>query len=313
MMAEVQQLVSMLDRTQSVDSGLRGQIDFLLREMPNYDPNFFFHDWLAEFYGAIDFGALRRALSDRGLALGGSGACYDIDTIGLTDPVAISLFDGTGNDHGQRLALFDMLDGSRVFHRDLIIRSDAPPPATEDGMSEVSYYFEGRMEPVETEAGPGTRYHFENDSSAVTTNPGTRAVVARLVEADRQDVTYADLLAGCGLDEPDLRTELARLCSALAVKAHAGPQRFVRHPGERPRAGALIRAMFARGTAAATLRGAAAVAHDNESRYCLALCDGTRTRAEIADAMTERFGREMTVGQVDAAIDHFAQRAVFEA
>lgn len=313
MMAEVQQLVTMLDRTQSASSGLRGQIDFLLRELPNYDPNFFFHDWLAEFYDAVDFSALRTALAERNLKFGGSGACYDIGTLGLADPDAAALIDRAGPDHSERLALFDTLDGGRVFHRDLIIRSDTPPPAAADGASEVTYSFEGRMEPVETEAGPGTRYYFENDSSAVTTDPNTRAVVARLAEADRQDVSYADLLAGCGLSEPDLRIELTRLCSALAVKAHAGPQSFVRHPGEHPRAGALVRAMFARGTAAATLRGAAAVAHDNETRYCLALCDGTRTRAEIAAAMTERFGSATSVAQVDAAIDHFAQRAVFEA
>jgi SAM-dependent methyltransferase len=313
MKARAQAIIAILDRTQSADSGLRGQIDFLLQTIEGYDPNFFFHDWLAEHYAPVDPAAFRGDLAKRGLMLAGSTACYDIGTHAIADATARALVEAQGDDHGARLAVLDMLDGGRVFHRDLIVRTDAPPVATRDGLRELSYCYEGRIEPVETEAGPGTRYIFEGDTEVVTTGRATRAVVERLVQADMQDVPYGALLADCGLDEPTLRNELTRLCSALAVKPHAAPERFVRHPGDRPCAGRLVRAMFARGTFAATLRSAAAVAGDNESRYFLVLCDGSRTRAEIAAAMTERFGKETSLDEVDAAVEHFARRAAFEA
>lgn len=309
---EVSQLLDMLDRTQSAESSLRGQIDFIRGAIEDLDPYFIFHDWLGEHYNALTLDDVGAALAQRGLQIGGSADCYDIRTVDLIDPAAAAFVEALGDDPVARLAAFDMLDGGRVFHRDLIVRSDAPPPAADDGITELSFSFDGRIEAVRTKDGPATRIVLA-ETEAVTPSPVTRAVLEQLARAEHGDVSFADLLAGCGLGEPVLKAELARLCSVLAVKAHAGPARFTPHPGERPRISALARAMLTRGNAVASLRGTAVLVGDEETHYCLSLCDGTRTRADVSEAFKAKFGKELPAALVDAAVTHFARRGLFEA
>ena len=111
--------------------------------------------------------------------------------------------------------LVDLTADARLVPADgELVRADGQTlRGRKDGTTTVRVEVGGRAVavPVQvTGAGTPRRYHFENDSSAVTTNPDTRAVVARLVAADRQDVSYADLLATCGLPEAALRTELLK-------------------------------------------------------------------------------------------------------
>ena len=71
--------------------------------------------------------------------------------------------------------------------------------------------------------------------------------------------------------------------------------------------------MLTLGDRAVNLRGNEVQAPDVETRYMIALCDGTRTRDEIAAAMAEGLEKEIQLEDVDKTINHLARMRAFEA
>lgn len=306
------ELIGMLARAQRKTSRLQVQLDLLIKDMPKFEPGYFFHDWLAEHYAPVDLRDFIAAAASRNLMLAGSVAGYDLVVDDL-DPDARSLIDRLGDNWGERLAAFEMLHGGHIFHRDLLVRADAPPPAAPDGITGVSFAFTGSREEVAAEDGKAITYTAGEDIMVTTATPSTIAVLDCLWAAESAEVGYADILRETGVDEAKLRQILLFLNALSMVEANATPQPFVVHPGERPRAGHMVRVMLELGDRAASLRCSGIEADQPETRYCLVLCDGTRTREEIAATMTAAFGKEITVEMVDAAIASFARRRVFEA
>ena len=115
----------MLNRSQRDTSRLQAQLDPLVKDLPSFDPAYFFHDWLAEHYAPIDLKQLmplaRASISDCRVSRRLRLHLDDLD-----DDARGSR---TGKDAGERLVLLDILHGGHIFHRDLFIRADAPPEA----------------------------------------------------------------------------------------------------------------------------------------------------------------------------------------
>jgi hypothetical protein len=113
--------------------------------------------------------------------------------------------------------------------------------------------------------------------------------------------------------DEDLRKILLTTCTLSLLTPHSTPQPFVLNAGERPRAGLLARTMFSLGDRAVNLRGNEVEATDTETRCMMMLCDGTRTRAEIAIEMSEALGKTIDIESVARTIDLLAGMRAFEA
>ena len=174
--------------------------------------------------------------------------------------------------------------------------------------AELSFAFDGTREEMDTDEGPAVQF-----SASPTVDPSTIAVLDCLLDTGGAELSYAEIQRRTGVTGEDLRKILIEAVATRLVAVHATPQPFVLEPGERPRSGILARVLLSRGELALSLRGTSVDIPDRESELCLALCDGTRTRAEIAAAMTEELGTPIPPLWVDAIVRHLARDGAFEA
>lgn len=311
-MKEAATVIDMINRSLRPDSKMRDHIDFVMQIMLNTKAGYFYHDWLAEHYRPIDLRQLIADSAAHGLKIAGSAANYDLDVPDLDDE-AKAMLDSFGDDHGARLLAIDLLRGPSIFHRELFVRTDAPPPPVTDGYKAVTYGFEGSREDTQTEAGPVTRY-FLSDTFSVTINTArSRAVLDLLYLNQPAEFTYDEILEHTKVDPDWLRSTLFELCRNNFIVTRSTPAPFTLEPGERPVAAPLVRAMADRGERIIAHRSADVEADKLETRLLFALSDGTRTRTEIAVAMSELLGRDVPLAMVEGAVAHYARRRMFSA
>jgi SAM-dependent methyltransferase len=304
--------IGMLNRSQRDSSRLQAQLDVLIKDFPSFDPAYFFHDWLAEYYAPIDLHQFIPLAKANRLGIAGSASGYELLLDDL-DEEASGAVDVFGGDPGQRLAALDVLYGGNIFHRDLMIRTDTPPEPAPDGITELSFAFTGTREEVKADEGPAIKYASGEKAMVTTNTPSTIAVLDYLYNAGSAEIAYSELLARTGVRDEDLRRIMLTISTLALVTPHSTPQPFVLKPGERPRAGLLARTMLTLGDRAVNLRGNEVQAPEPETQYMVALCDGTRTRAEIAALMTIGLEKEIRVEMVDGAINNLARMRAFEA
>ncbi|HEY0467664.1 MAG TPA: class I SAM-dependent methyltransferase [Polyangiaceae bacterium] len=304
--------IDLLGRNQRRGSALREQLKSLSESLPSFHPGYFYHDWLAPHYYPVELPALLQTLADKGLANAGSANNYDLDFSEL-DEAAQKVIEACGSDHGQRLAALGALHGSHMFQRDLIMQRAAPPLPVENALRALSYAFSGTRREEQTEQGPAVVFERNPRSSISTADGDLIAVLECLRERSPAELSYDLLSARSGVEPRVLERILLRLCACNLISAHSTPQPFTLKPGERPRAGLLLRTMLTTSAYAAGLRGTKVEASAPETRYCLSLCDGTRTRSEIATAMSRRFATAIPEALVASAIAQFANQRVFEA
>jgi SAM-dependent methyltransferase len=304
--------IALLSKHQRRDSALREPLKVLSDSLAGFHPGYFYHDWLAEYYDPVDLSAHLRVLAEKGLALAGSANNYDLDLTDL-DEAAQALVDSCGADRGQRLLALGALHGSHMFHRDLIMHRAAPPPLIADGVRALSYAFTGTRHEQRIDDKPALVFQRNPRSFVSTADPALIAVLDCLRERSPAELSYETLSAGCALPGEALDHILLRLCAINLVTAHASPQPFTLTPGDRPRAGSMLRTMLSDHASAPGLRGTKVEAAAPETRYLLRLCDGTRTRAEIAAAMSREFKATIPVAMVAGAIAQFASQRIFEA
>ena len=303
-------LVATLARNQSDGSRLAEQLANLLQAAPGYEPAYFFHDWLSECYSpsaVADFAASAAAV---GLAFLGDADMLDLHAADL-DREAIALLDREGDDRAARNATMDILRGSHMFRRDLLIRKGAKTLQT-DPLRQMSFAFLGSRAEVNTERGPAIRFA-KGDHIAITVSGGEKqAVFDTLNHMAPAEIGFEALLAKSGASEEELRQALTNGLITDLIDAHVTPQPFVLDPGERPVAGRLVRTMLAQSSEAISLRHTNFSGKQEPTRLMLTLCDGTRTRAEIAAAMSQRYGTTIAPDVVNAAIRTLSASRLFE-
>jgi hypothetical protein len=97
------------------------------------------------------------------------------------------------------------------------------------------------------------------------------------------------------------------------LEIHATEPPYTLTPGERPRAGALVRQMARMGEWTVNLRHLRVNITTNATRLLLVLCNGTLDRAELAARMTAELEQEVSLQTVADGIEELAQRYLFEA
>ena len=304
--------IAVLSKNQRRESALREPLRLLSEGLESFHPGYFYHDWLAEYYDPVDLPALLPVLAERGLALAGSANNYDLDVSDLDD-AARAIIEACGFDRGQRLVALGALHGSHMFHRDLLVHSEAPPPPIAEGVCALSYAFTGTRQEERIDDTATVRFQRSPRSFVSTADPDLIAVLDCLRVSSPAELSYETLRARSGVHGGALDGILRRLCAVNLITAHASPQPFTLTPGERPRAGLLVRTMLSHDDHAAGLRGTKVEASAPQTRYLLRLCDGTRTRSELASAMGREFEAVIPESLVAGAIAKFASQRVFEA
>jgi SAM-dependent methyltransferase len=198
----------------------------------------------------------------------------------------------------------DLLAG-RAFRQTLLCRAGAPADDAIDTARLERLWFtatddagigEARGtepaagdEPAESPAGDG------DDAAAVygaevgepVTNGSTGpAAVAQLALARPRSLSFAEVRRALGGTDPaHLAEALWRAFRAGEVELSAAPARHVTVPGERPEASPVARWQAARGPELTSLRHDPVRLGDPLGRQLVRLCDGTRDRAALVDAL----------------------------
>ena len=308
-------LLTLLARNQRPESRLKGQLDQLLNDLRSFDPGYFYHDWLAEFYAPIALDAFEADVAANGLRRVGDAAMYDMFT-GDLDDEARAMVEACGDDIPRRSTLLHMLRGSHVFRREMLVRADAPPPAVDwtDAVRTLSFVYLGTREELPEDDGrTATRYSDGPEGFVVAREPTLVVTMDALLKHSPNELTFDQLLAITGIENETLANLLRGIATLTVIDAHATAQNFVAEPGDHPRAGLLVRAMMANGSQAITLRHSKFVASHDATRVLLTLCDGTRDRDELVQIMSEQFDTPFDRAKIDGAIANFAAFRVFEA
>lgn len=308
-------LLTLLARNQRPESRLKGQLDQLLNDLGSFDPGYFYHDWLAEYYAPVSLDAFGAEAAASGLRRVGDAAMYDMFT-GDLDDEARAMVEACGDDIPRRSALLHMLRGSHVFRREMLVRADAPPPAVDwaDAVRSLSFVYLGTREELpEGDGRIATRYSDGPEGFVVAREPALVATMDALLQHSPNELTFEQLLTITGLESEALANLLRGIATLTVIDAHATAQNFVTEPGDYPRAGQLVRAMMAAGSQAITLRHSKFVASHDATRVLLALCNGARSRDELVQVMSEQFDTPFDRTKIDGAIANFAAFRVFEA
>ena len=206
----------------------------------------------------------------------------------------------------------DLLAG-RAFRQTLLCRADAPldeaiDPARlarlwfgatesagigEAGAAaddEVAAGLETPAEEHPDRADGGTGYAPSRNGS---TGP---AAVAQLALVRPRTMAFDELRATLGDVEPDtLAAELWRAFRAGELELSAAPMRHVTAAGERPEASPVARWQAANGAELTSLRHEPVRLDDPLGRFLVRLCDGTRDRPALVEALVAGVGSELAL------------------
>jgi SAM-dependent methyltransferase len=304
------ELVGVLAANQHSGSRLKLQLDSLVEQMPHYDPGYFFHDFLAEFYGPVTVAEFGAAAAASGLTLAGDVGLTDI-FIGDLEDRGRAMVEAAGADLIARASLLDMLRGGQTFRKSLLVRRDAPPPPADDRLADLTFAYLGNNETGTDEIGPFTKFYIGTDVYMIVRGTDDLAVVAALEKVAPNELSFDEVVAQSGLARETVLPILEKVVTLGLVTIHATPQNFVVVPGERPLAAPLVRAMMPLGDWSFTLRHAKLIAELEPTRIFLTLCDGTRTREDLAAAMSAHYGEAVPLERIDAVIADLGPRRVF--
>jgi SAM-dependent methyltransferase len=304
------ELTALLARTQSSGSYSKPAFDTLTQEFPKFDPAYFLHDWLEEHYAPIALGELFAVAGKAGLAYAGDARMIDFYLDGLDDD-ALALLDAHRDDAAKRHEILDLMRGDRIFHEDIFVRADAPPPAESDPWSILTFAFIGERK--EASDGGAVEYTVGKSTSfrAAIDSPTAR-ILDVLHAMSPNEATASEIAARSGVKIGIVQGLLSMLCVGI-VDAHASPENFAAKPGPVPRASRFIRGTVRSSRTTTTLRHAPLELDDDFVRLLLMHCDGTCSRNAIAAALSQALKTDVPLAYVDHAIQRLAARPLFEA
>lgn len=292
------------------DPALLKEIAYLKTAMPSY----LFHEYLADFNTALDFGQFAEQLARHGLRYVGEAGPRSA-VVELEDAWGLSPEGMAGRWHDAEAALDDAL--STRFRRALICRDDAAyaqPPAA--GKLDALAFYADLASDEELDLESATAQHFANPAGNIfpVTEPAMKAALMALAGAYPDSLAYPALLEAAqrvlaefgargAVAEGAFRDALFQLVMAHGVMPGISFRAYAGAPGERPRANDLAR-LQAR-SPGWVVSGARHVAMDLDApgRTLLALLDGSRTPEALAAAMQREMaasGSELSPETVSA-------------
>lgn len=306
------ELLALLSRTQREDSFLRQQLDILQRTFRTFELGYFLHDWLEETYAPISPGDVNALAGAAGLRFAADARLFDLH-LRDWDEEALA-FLNSRESLASRHETMHLLDGHRIFREDLFVRADAPPPPEADPWPILTFSFIGDRTQSEDDGVTTTRYTIsEGNYIDVRGRSDESDILALLLSITPNEMSADEVAARTGLDAARTREVLRELVVVGLVDAHASRQNFTSEPGDKPRVSQLVRGtILDRNVRPATLRHTSIEPQGDFTRLLLLMCDGTRTRVEIAAAMTNTIGQEVSVEEVDKAIAETAVLPLFE-
>ena len=188
----------------------------------------------------------------------------------------------------------DLLAG-RPFRQTLLCRADAPLDDAIDPARLVRLRFRATEE-AGIGTSPGAQDGADTQHDRGTTRNGSSgpAAVPRLVLAHPGSLGFEELHELLGGPDPDaLTAELWRAFRAGEVELSAAPDRHVAVASERPEAAAVARWQAARGPELTSLSHEPVRLDDPLGRLLIRLCDGTRDRTALVDALVAGVGSEL--------------------
>ncbi len=304
-------LINLMKANQREDSRLAIVLDELMEDAHRFQRGYFFHDWLAEFYDPVSVVDFAIAAGRAGLLFAGDSRLRDLYENDLDDN-GRQLVAAAGDDRVARNMTLDMLRGSHPFRQDILVRADAPPAQRADGLERLWFGFSGTREEAELDGRRAIRYRYGGDQHSTITDPRRIAILDALVDQAPGLLDYETLRRRSGASA-EFAALLRRCIITSAVEIHATPPPFVIAPGERPRASRLLQVMAGGAPMGISLRHRSLGFDSPITRLLLTLADGSRTRAQIAEAMSATLGEHVDEAKVAGAVSHFAASGVFEA
>jgi SAM-dependent methyltransferase len=200
----------------------------------------------------------------------------------------------------------DVLAG-RAFRQTLLCRADAPADDAIDPTRLERLWFTATEDagigdaPGDAEAEDDDAVYDAAAGAPVTNGSTGPAAVAQLALARPRALSFAELRGALGGTDPaHLAEALWRAFRGGEVELSAAPARHVTVVSARPEASPVARWQAARGPELTNLRHDPVRLDDPLGRALVSLCDGTRDRAALVDALVHAVGRELalTVGGV---------------
>jgi 2-polyprenyl-3-methyl-5-hydroxy-6-metoxy-1,4-benzoquinol methylase len=247
------------------------------------------HDDLGEFWDPLWFWEFAEHAGRHGLEFVGEADLSGLRSESLPEGMDAEVWRLAGGDRVAFETLSDLLT-ARPFRQSVLCRAGA-------GVT---------REPSPQRA---ARLHWAARPNAEPLEVGLVADAFAILDRERPyAVSFAALRDELGAEPEALGEALLDGFRRERLMPHAGPLRAARDPGQRPEASRLARWQAASGVEELTSLGYTTVRMDEPAaRALIELLDGTRDRAQIAAALRERTGLELTLEDLDANLRELAR------
>ena len=299
-----------------------------LRSILERSPTHFFHDELSEFNNRFYFHEFVQDAARHGLQFLSEARLASIQ-VGAFPPEAVEKMRAFS--HDDELAREQYLDFIKLrnFRQSLLCHSAVRLDRRLDSSPVRKMLAASGVKPAsahpDVTSVSAEEFQFPGGGKISTNNPLAKAAMLHLGRIWPQAISFSDLLrtarslsgrdsAGEPLeDDADwLANMLLKLYAANFAELHTHVPSFVTKPSGKPVATALVRAQLRFGPHVTTLRHASISVDDESGRHLLSLLDGTRDRAQLLAAMSERF-EGVTAERLQSSLEELAEAALLEA
>lgn len=306
--ARAHELLQLLASTQGTRSRLSATLSVVLEKWSEYNPAYIFHDWLAENYEPVSARGFEAAAQRAGLQVFADAGLEDSYIADLDESGRMLLTQQTSA--SGRFEALDMLRGDKTFRRTLVVRRDAPPPPSKGDFGMLRFGFRGTRELVE---GKGIRYTDLGGTALLAGNTFEQAIMEAIVARAPDEMTFDEIAQATRLPPAELAIRFRALVKVGLVGCNATPQPFVAVPGERPVVAPFARLMARHGDFVITQRHQSYAGLGIPVREVMVLFDGTRTREDIANHLSEASNSKVSLKEIEDAVGELARQALFVA
>jgi 2-polyprenyl-3-methyl-5-hydroxy-6-metoxy-1,4-benzoquinol methylase len=287
--ARAQQLYKFLKDQRATEADTYGTLlDLLLPALAEGPLYRLVHDDLGEFWDPVWFWQFAEHAGRHGLEFVGEADLSGLRSESLPEGVDAEVWRLAGDDRVAFETLSDLMT-ARPFRQSVLCRAGA-------GVS---------WEPSPDRA---ARLHWAARPNAEPLEVGLLADAFAVLDRERPHaVSFAALRDELGAGPDELGAALLDGFRRERLIPHAGPLRAARDPGERPEASPLARWQAARGLELTSLGYTTVRMDEPAARALIELLDGTRDRGQIAAALRERTGLELTPDDLDANLRELAR------